>query len=860
MKEKKPQSARSVTEHQIQNLNKLLSINSIINSTLEINSLLPVIMEIIKDIMETEASSLLVFEENTRDLVFKVALGEAGKELQEKYRVRIGQGIAGWVAENRKTVFINDAYSDPRFDPNYDKKTGYTTKSILCAPLLYKGRLLGVIQAINPINKPGFYEENVPLFETFADQAAVAIENANLYTNLEKKVGERTALLTSAYKKLEELDKAKTNFFANISHELRTPLTLILSPLESILEGCYGDTIPRDNEIFPSLHNNCIRLLRLINNLLDFSKIEAGKMKVRRQKSDLSKLLRHYSSNIKSGAESRGLKIEFIDNTNGLIAWIDQNLIEKAVYNMLSNAIKFTPQGGNITVRLEDEGDKFKILFTDTGIGIPEDMLESIFDRFTQVDSSLSRKYDGTGIGLSLTNEIVELHGGSISVKSRLGEGSTFTMTLPHYRPENSDADDDRDNSENIEDANPYLYESISNDALLYSKNKIKIEPVKESLKKILIVDDSPDMLNFLLSLLGGDYNMQTAQNGKEALKLLTHETWKPDLIIADVMMPEMDGYELTENIRRDPRFEGVPIILLTAKADIQMKVLGIEKGANDYIIKPFNPKELIARVHSQLELKLLRDRLMRANEILKQAMTDSSILVADIGHKFYNELWPFAQMIMVGKNLLKQSENGEEITRDYIEFANDNFAKCEQSLERIEDLKNKIKRNFGKKSEKINNKIKYIIEDLLTDFGEKFKSHEIALEKIFEFDSEMEIKVNAEQIQIALENILNNAIKALISANKSEKRIKIDARFSDSKFLITIEDNGTGIPDGVGENIFSMFFRVEKDEKKRGLGLGLHITRWIVEDCHRGKIEVSSEEGQYTRFKIFLPAEGDMI
>jgi sigma-B regulation protein RsbU (phosphoserine phosphatase) len=170
-------------ERQLHNLSKLVEINGIINSTLDIAKLLYIIMEIIKDIMETEASTLLLYEDDTRDLVFKVALGEAGKELQEKYRVRIGQGIAGWVAENRRVVYINDVYSDARFDPNFDKKTGFVTKSILCAPLLFKGKLLGVIQAINPRVKPGFDEDDVVLFNAFANQAALAVQNAIFFQN-----------------------------------------------------------------------------------------------------------------------------------------------------------------------------------------------------------------------------------------------------------------------------------------------------------------------------------------------------------------------------------------------------------------------------------------------------------------------------------------------------------------------------------------------------------------------------------------------------------------------------------------------------------------------------------------------------
>ena len=170
-------------ERQVKNLSKLVDINSIVNSTLDIKKLLKVIMEIIKDIMEAEASTLLLFEEDTRELVFKVALGEAGEELTERYRVRMGQGIAGWCAEQRKPIYVNDVYTDNRFDPNFDKHTGFVTRAILCSPLLYKGRLLGVIQAINPVNRPGFDDQDMNLFQIFSEEAALAVQNAMFFQN-----------------------------------------------------------------------------------------------------------------------------------------------------------------------------------------------------------------------------------------------------------------------------------------------------------------------------------------------------------------------------------------------------------------------------------------------------------------------------------------------------------------------------------------------------------------------------------------------------------------------------------------------------------------------------------------------------
>lgn len=853
--------SKAVTlERQSDSLRKLVGINSIINSTLDIGSLLTLIMEKIKDIMESDASTLLLYDENTEDLVFKVALGEAGYKLQEKYRVKLNQGIAGWTAENKKSIYINDVYSDSRFDPNFDKKTGFVTKAIICAPLIFKGKLLGVIEAINPTDGKGFDDYHLELFNAFSNQAAIAIENASLYSNLEQKVEARTAELVEAYKKLKELDKAKTDFFANVSHELRTPLTLILSPVESILNGDYGDKINANDNIITSIHKNSIRLLTLINNLLDFSKIEAGKMTLKKHKSDVSKLFSHYSSSVQAAAKSKNLNITFVDNTKGVIAWIDQDLIEKAIYNLVSNALKFTKDGGIIEVELNILNENFSISVNDNGIGIENDMLDLIFERFNQADSSLSRKYEGTGIGLSLTKEIVQLHDGQIDVESKLGEGSKFTITIPLSIPENVESENLIENTQeikSIEDTNPYLWQD--SEEIKFSELHKNLQ-INDTVKTILLVDDNYDMISFLTTLLKKDYNIISATNGKEALSVLTGQDKIPDLIIADVMMPVMDGYELIQSIRANMKYEGLPIILLTAKAEMSKKVEGIEKGANDYIVKPFNPKELLARVKSQIELKSLRDKLVLSNHRLKQTMNDSSILVSDIGHKFYNELWPFAQMVMIGKTIIDRVEtNNFNIDKEEITFAKENLDQCEKSLEKIEEMKNKIKKNFGKLSEKNFNRFSYIIDDVVNDYKNICEKNNIVFNVERNFENNKEIKASVEQIKIVFENILNNAIHALENLNKKDKIINIKVEYIDKKFIIIIEDNGIGIPGDICENIFTMFFGTDKGDKK-GLGLGLHLTRWIVEDCHKGKINVESKQGEYTRFKIVLPEDGDRL
>jgi signal transduction histidine kinase/DNA-binding response OmpR family regulator len=430
-------------------------------------------------------------------------------------------------------------------------------------------------------------------------------------------------------KKLKELDNLKTQFFSNVSHELRTPLTLILSPIESVIRG---DTDPaKDNIFFTSIYRNAKRLLQLINNLLDFSKIEAGRMKLKREPVDMAKLMELFIANVQSGAESNGLSLTFENRTDESVISVDHSLMENAVYNLLSNAIKFTPPGGSIRVILRSEDRSLLIDVTDTGIGIPQEKQASIFERFTQLDGSSARKYEGTGIGLALTREIAQIHGGDVTLKSEHGKGSTFTLSIPKSAEDatvplskelikkTTGLKNDYSviiqsgslNEKNIFD------DMINSNSVSYSHKPGTEKKDNELYPEVLLVEDNKDMLEFLAEMLSYDYSVRKAINGKDALRMIAEEKYVPDIIVTDIMMPEMDGLEFVKNVRSDERFNRIPVIFLSAKADMDTLLQGFDLGGTDYITKPFNSSELLARIKAQIELKKLHDRLARSNEKL---------------------------------------------------------------------------------------------------------------------------------------------------------------------------------------------------------------------------------------------------
>ena len=602
---------------------------------------------------------------------------------------------------------------------NYITENGFSFGLLLLVILLS----LGLADRINIMR-----DEN----DAARERALQVQKDAAL--NLELKVEERTRELARANEKLQQMDKAKTAFFANVSHEFRTPLTLILSPVESIINGDFGDKIGKTNTIFRSLLQNGLRLLRLINNLLDFTKIEAGRMSLNKQKTDLVKFLKYYIAGVQSGVESKGLRLAFNDNTGGLFGYIDRNLMDKAIMNLLSNAFKFTPAGGDIVIELDKvDGEFFALAVKDTGVGVPNDKLHTIFERFSQADVSASRKYEGTGIGLSLTKEIVELHGGKITVRNRSARGAAFTITIPIGTPDNPVeivAENDYSNSdsiepiEDIEEIKPYLMADFRESSVRDGQSADALPGIESPGQNvsgtrkhtILMVEDNHDMVSFLFSLLERDYFVQTAANGKEglakALKI------KPDLILSDVMMPEMDGYEMTNHLKSAEETRDVPIILLSAKSDVMYRVEGLEFGADDYLSKPFNAKELLARIHNQIEGKRLerelkREKTERDEEFLQAARVQKNILTSRTFIEQIDELeidflyLPMNSRISGDYYNISRAHNGQNSISIFLADAMGHGTQAALSTMQIDMLyrENLKKNNPARRFEDINNK-----------------------------------------------------------------------------------------------------------------------------------------------------------
>ena len=484
------------------------------------------------------------------------------------------------------------------------------------------GRAGFLIAGLNPFR---LFDDNYSGFmNLIAGQIGAAITNAEAY-EAERRRAEALA----------EINRAKTAFFSNVSHEFRTPLTLMLGPLEDALR--HPEELPGERlEEVTVAHRNALRLLRLVNTLLDFSRAEAGRVQVYFEKTDLPALTRDLASNFASICERAGLALNIACDPLPHPVYVDRDMWEKIVLNLLSNAFKFTFAGG-IDVQLRDVGDRVELSVRDTGVGMPSSELPHVFERFHRVEGQHGRTHEGSGIGLALVRELVNLLGGEVRVDSAVGRGTTFRVIVPYgdaHAPAATgstarEAPTATRAAAFVEEALRWLPQTTeanlaaietSRDAATGTSATAALFAARE---RVLVADDNADMRNYVRQLLIPRYEVETVGNGVEALEAIRRT--RPDLLVSDVMMPARDGFGLLREIRADPELGSLPVILLSARAGDEAKVEGLNAGADDYLTKPFSAQELLARVNTNITMARLRREI--ADEVALQKARLQAVL-----------------------------------------------------------------------------------------------------------------------------------------------------------------------------------------------------------------------------------------
>jgi PAS domain S-box-containing protein len=495
--------------------------------------------------------------------------------------------------------------------------------------------------ALNPYRR--FDEVFRQFAQLIADQISAEVNNVIAYEEERKRA-----------EALAEIDRAKTAFFTNISHEFRTPLTLMLGTIEEALNDPKLES--RNRKLIDVTHRNAMRMLKLVNTLLDFSRLEAGKVKPHFQLTDIAAYTADLASSFSSVMENAGLKFNVQCESNIEPIYIDREMWEKIVFNLLSNAFKYTLKG-QINLVVSTQGENILLKVADTGVGIPEHELPKMFQRFHRVEKATGRSYEGTGIGLSLVKELVQLHEGTISAISEEGKGSEFIVTFPVKRnmPE---AMQSGQVTERI--AKPlsqvFIQEATT---LVDQQDAIKgadIDIIDKEKATILVADDNADMRQHLKTLLRDKFNVITATNGQEAFDRLKKQD--VDLVVSDVMMPGMNGIQLLKALKEYPKTKNIPIILLSARAGEEAKIEGYETGADDYLIKPFAAKELLARVTSHVKLsKARRDVETQLKSFFVQAPAGIAIVsgpefVYTLANKLFQKLFGKTEEELIGMKM----------------------------------------------------------------------------------------------------------------------------------------------------------------------------------------------------------------
>ncbi|MEA5504590.1 response regulator [Halotia wernerae UHCC 0503] len=518
------------------------------------------------------------------------------------------------ILRTHEPVIITDMSDCSSAIKGFDLPLKMPARSLMVVPLLADGKCIGSITLREGKKARQWLTSDIELAKAVAAQAAIAVQQSRLYQKT-RELAER----------LLQLDKQKTEFFQNISHEFRTPITLIQGPLESAVGS--GEGLSYDQSAIAL--RNSRRLLRLVNQLLDLQRLDAGRMQPNFRPCDLVEFISQIVESFRPHCEKKELHL-VTEMDECPQVYLDMEKFDKVVYNLLSNAMKFTPNKGTISVKLQSAENHCILQVQDTGIGIVQEQIPHLFERFRQAEGSENRSYEGSGLGLALVKELVELHGGKVTVESVYGEGTTFTLWLvtgnshlPTQQILETPVELNTSRA-SVELADLELIEPITDNIENITKTDLisnsDTQPLTNTQHSILVVDDNPDLRTYVSDILRRNgYQVRTARNGDEGFKIAQEVS--PSLVVTDLMMPLVTGLEMIRMIRNEEKLQGIPVILLTAKVDEETRIESTEHGADAYLAKPFNDRELLAEVRNLLALKANERRVLELNTYLTESV-----------------------------------------------------------------------------------------------------------------------------------------------------------------------------------------------------------------------------------------------
>jgi signal transduction histidine kinase len=686
-------------------------------------------------------------------------------------------------------------------------------------------------------------------FDLVAGHLATAVANARAYEEERKRA-----------EALAEIDRAKTQFFSNVSHEFRTPLTLMLGPLEDVLAKPETSPLSDHRSLLRVAHRNGVRLLKLVNTLLDFSRIEAGRVQASFEPVDLANFTAELASNFQSAIEKADLRLVVDCPSLPQPVYVDADMWEKVVLNLISNAFKFTFEGEiAIATRPSSDGSCAEVTIRDTGTGISPEELSHLFERFRRVEGARGRSIEGSGIGLALVQELVKLHGGTIRVASQVGQGSAFTVAIPFgadHLPAERISRARALATTNVR-AQAYVEEALgwrSDGATAAS------EPPPPSTSEdlgdvaaiagaegqlVLVADDNADMRNYVQRLLrAGGFRVEAVTDGKKALAAARR--LRPDLVLSDVMMPELDGFGLLTAFRKDPELRDTPVLLLSARAGEEAKVEGLSAGADDYLVKPFSARELLARVG--VKLRLARTRRERAEVLQAEIarvtrLTTMGELTASIAHEVNQPIGAAITYANAALNWLRSQPPNLEEVRRALGLIVEAGIRAGDVIDRIRAL---VKKAPPRKDRvEINEAVLAIVELTRSEMAKNAISVQMQLA-----ESLPAVQGDRVQLQQVILNLLINAVEAMSGMSERPRELLISTRETESEgVLVAVLDSGPGLAPKSVDRLFESFYTT----KPGGLGMGLSICRSIIE-AHQGRLWASANTPRGAVFQFTLP------
>jgi signal transduction histidine kinase len=652
-----------------------------------------------------------------------------------------------------------------------------------------------------------------------------------------RELSQANSELRAANTRLGELDAAKTTFFSNVSHEFRTPLTLMLGPLEDALADRTVPLAGRHRVSLERAHANALRMLKLVNALLDFSRLESKRMRARFAPVDLAALTAQLAVMFQSAFDKASLQLLLDAPPLSQPAWVDREAWEKIVPNLVSNAFKYT-LAGQVAVRVREEPEAFVVEVADTGIGIPAADLPHLFERFYRVSGAQGRTSEGTGIGLSLVRELVELHGGRVTLDSEVGRGTTVRVQLPKgfaHLPAEAVAHETA-GARPLESASAYSVEAsrwVLPDA---PQEPDTAAPEAEGPRaQVLVVDDNADVRAYLKGLLSASYDVTTAGDGLAALAAIDASV--PEIVVSDVMMPRLDGFELVKRIRAGAH-PSLPIILLSARAGEESTSEGLDSGSDDYLVKPFSARELLARVRTHVELARARRAWIADLERVNRELDAFSSSVSHDLRAPLRHIDGFSQALIEDCGALLDAKG-----RHHIERIRHGVARMEQLISALLDLARVARSELVLDGVDLSSLASAVVEELRS--ADPGRHAEIVVE------SGLTAQGDRVLLRVVLVNLLGNAWK--FTQGSPVARIEL-RRVPGPEPTFVVKDNGAGFDMAQAQKLFAPFRRLHTTAEFEGTGIGLATVQRVI-NRHGGRIWADAAVGAGAAFFFTLPA-----